>query len=272
MKITALSHIALPAIFALSVPAQAETPHHGIRSTGNYHGSFRGKTVLVTGASSGVGLALCKSLTRKGARVIATVRESSPALEALVRVKGPEKIRIIPGIDLGKDRSVKTLTKTLGAEKLDLLINVAGIIRPAGNKPQSSAAMLKEYQINALGPKRVVEALDKNLRPGAKIAMISSQWGSVAETLEGKVPHVSVGYNMSKAALNMYGADLAVQVKDRKITVGMFNPGWVRTAMGGKMGELSPRQAAQKLLNNISRIKSDNSGSFWDITGEPLPW
>lgn len=269
MKITTLYSIALSAFFSMA--AILFSPSATFAAETSSYSNFQGKTVLVTGANRGIGLALCKALSRKGARVIATVRKSSPELDTLARFKGPEKVRIIPGIDVSKVRSVKSLTKALGGEKLDLLINAAGIILPAGNKPQSSAAMVKEFQVNALGPRRVVEALDKNLRPGAKIAMISSQWGSVAEILAGKVPLVSEGYNMSKGALNIYGAGLAVQVKGRKITVGTFHPGWVRTAMGGKMGELSPRQAAWKLLRNITRITPENSGSVWDITGELLP-
>lgn len=141
--------------------------------------SLKGKRVLVTGGNRGLGLALVKQLKADGARVIVTCRSSTPELDAL----GVEQV--ITGIDVTRDEDMPALAAALaGKEGLDVLVNNAGYfygpVETLGslNFPEE----LKQIDICALGPLRVSAALINAglLKPGAKVAMITSQGGSIS--------------------------------------------------------------------------------------------
>lgn len=140
--------------------------------------AIEGKRVLVTGANRGIGLALTKQLVKDGANVIAAVRSASKELEAL----GVEQI--VAGIDVQSDDSMKTLTAAIGLKQIDVLINNAGYFwEPVETLDNLNFdEEMKMIDICAVGPLRISAALVKsgNLKKGSKIAMITSQGGSIS--------------------------------------------------------------------------------------------
>jgi NAD(P)-dependent dehydrogenase (short-subunit alcohol dehydrogenase family) len=80
------------------------------------------------------------------------------------------------------------------------------------------------------------------------------------------------GYRMSKAALNMAGKSLAVDLKGAGIAVAILHPGMVRTEMIGGRGQVEPSEAARGLLARIDEVTLETSGGFWHANGERLPW
>jgi NAD(P)-dependent dehydrogenase (short-subunit alcohol dehydrogenase family) len=76
---------------------------------------------------------------------------------------------------------------------------------------------------------------------------------------------------MSKAALNMAGKSLAVDLKARGVAVAILHPGMVKTDIGGN-GQVEPADAAKGLFARIDELTLATSGGFWHMNGERLPW
>ena len=113
-------------------------------------------TVVVTGCNRGIGFQLCKQLSSRGDEVIGVCRMASDHVRAL-------GIRLIEGIDVGADACIDRLREALGDERIDLIVNNAGILRRDRFGEMDYAAMLEQYQVNTLGPLRVTEAMLGNL-------------------------------------------------------------------------------------------------------------
>lgn len=219
------------------------------------------KHVVVTGANKGIGLNFCKHYLTLGNRVTAVVRTPSEELKAL-------DVKIISDIDVANPDDVTTLTNHLHGDKIDILINNAGIFHNETLDEMDFAAIEKQISVNAIAPVRITHALLQNLGIDAKVAMITSRMGSIADNGSGGY----IGYRMSKAALNAAGVSLSHELKDKQIAVGLFHPGFVQTEMVNFAGDISPETAAERLIKRIDELNLDNSGGFWHSNGETLPW
>lgn len=217
-------------------------------------------TTLVTGCNRGIGLQLVTQLKARGDSVIGVCRSSNADLDKL-------GIRIIAGIDVADAESVQQLKAALGDEPLDILINNAGILRHDSFGEIDYDAMMQQYEINALGPLRVTEALAGNLHEGSKIAIVSSRVGSIDDNGSGG----NWGYRASKTAVNMIGTNLMHEMKPRGIAVALLHPGLVATDMTGQHG-VSPAESAQGLISRIDELSLENTGGFWHAEGYVLPW
>jgi NAD(P)-dependent dehydrogenase (short-subunit alcohol dehydrogenase family) len=219
-------------------------------------------TSLVTGANRGIGLALCRQLTERGDRVIAVCRTPSPELQQLAGVQ------IEGGVDVASDGALEALGARLSGTRLDVLIANAGILREDSLATLDLTGVREQIEVNALGPLRTVKALLASLHSGAKLALITSRMGSIADNGSGAY----YGYRMSKAALNAAGVSLARDLEARRIAVAILHPGYVRTDMTDHEGVLDPRESARLLLQRIDELTLETSGGFWHANGERLPW
>jgi NAD(P)-dependent dehydrogenase (short-subunit alcohol dehydrogenase family) len=219
------------------------------------------KTALVTGANRGIGLALCRRLKDGGREVIAACRRSSPELEEL-------NVRVESDVDVTSDRAIEGLARRLEGVTLDELICNAGILRDDDLDTVDVEEVRAQLEVNALGPLRTVTALRGRLRRGAKIALITSRMGSIGDNGSGGY----YGYRMSKAALNAAGMSLARDLKAGGIAVAILHPGFVRTEMTGKGGNVEPEEAARQLLERVDALTLETSGTFWHANGQVLPW
>lgn len=217
---------------------------------------------VVTGANRGIGLALCQALKARGAEVVAACRVASPALEEL-------GVEVVRGVDVAEEKGALALKQAIGDRKIDLLINNAGIL-VWGDTLESPKyeGMLKQFEVNAMGPIRVTHALQKNLAKGSRLAFITSRMGSVADNGSGG----AYGYRMSKAALNIAAVSVARDLKARGVAVVILHPGMVSTEMIGGNGQIEPEEAAAGLLARIDELTLENSGKFLHQNGEELPW
>ncbi|MDZ4690736.1 SDR family oxidoreductase [Terricaulis sp.] len=216
---------------------------------------------LVTGANRGIGLELCKQLKARGAKVIAVCRKASPELEAL-------GVRVESGVDVSDAGSVKELAQRLSGVSLDLLINNAGILRGESLAALDFDGIAEQFEVNAMGPLRVTAALAPLLSKDAKVAIITSRMGSMADNGSGGY----YGYRMSKAAVNAAGVSLARDMKARGVAVALLHPGMVATEMTGKNG-IPADESVRGLLARIDALTLETSGKFFHAgTGEELPW
>lgn len=217
--------------------------------------------VLITGANRGIGLALTQHYLAQGNKVIAVCRKSSEALDS-------SGAHVISGIDVSDAASVNNLKKALTGKPLDIVINNAGILCSETLGAMNFDDIQRQIDINAIGPLRITEALQHNLKAGSKVALITSRMGSIDDNGSGGF----YGYRMSKAALNAAGKSLALDLQPKGIAVAILHPGMVSTEMIGFAGDVSPTQAAEGLAARISELSLSNTGSFWHANGEILPW
>jgi NAD(P)-dependent dehydrogenase (short-subunit alcohol dehydrogenase family) len=216
---------------------------------------------IVTGSNRGVGLELCRQLARRGRSVLAACRSPSSQLSAL-------DVEVLPGVEVSSDAGIQKLVQAVGGREITLLINNAGILAHEELGALDIDSIRHQFEVNALGPLRITAALAPRLVSGAKVALITSRMGSIADNGSGGY----YGYRMSKAALNMAGASMAHDLKRRGIAVAILHPGFVRTEMTGRNGNVDPADAAKGLLERIDELSLETSGGFWHMNGERLPW
>lgn len=218
-------------------------------------------TTIVIGASRGIGFELAKQLKEERKhRVIGTVRKPCADLNAL-------EVDVVENVDVTSDESIATLAETLKDRKLSGMIVAAGVLKSSSLDEPHFDDIRLQLEVNSIGPLRVIAALNHLVRDGGKIAIITSRMGSLADNTSGG----SYGYRMSKCAVNMVGVSLARDLEPRGIAVGLFHPGYVRTAMTGGNGNLDPDESARMLLDRYEDL-GDATGVFWHADGEELPW
>lgn len=221
-------------------------------------------TIVVTGANRGIGFELCRQYKERGDDVIAVCRKASDDLKSL-------GVRIEDGIDVSDPASIRELANRLDGVDVDVLINNAGIMvrQSLGEIDDDSVEdMVRQYRVNSIGPLLVIQALLPNLHKGSKIGIVSSRVGSVADNGSGG----SYGYRMSKAAVNMAGKSLSVDLEEQGIPVALLHPGFVRTRMTDNSGYIDPNEAAEGLIKRVDELDMQKTGTFWHSNGEELPW
>ncbi len=221
-------------------------------------------TILITGANRGIGLALAQQFAARGDDVIGVCRHGSDALAAT-------GARVEPGVDVTDGAAIAALARRLDKVRIDTLVLNAGILANESLGRIDDAgfdAMRRQFEVNALGPLRVAQALRGHLAEGGRIGIITSRMGSVADNSSGGY----YGYRASKAAVNAIGKSLAEDLRPRGIAVALLHPGYVATDMVGGHGDVSPEQAAKQLVARLDALTLDHSGSFWHANGSALPW
>jgi NAD(P)-dependent dehydrogenase (short-subunit alcohol dehydrogenase family) len=217
---------------------------------------------IVTGANRGIGLALARVLKERGDTVLATCRQSTPELQRL-------GVEVVEGVDVAERAGIQKLVAAVGTRKIDWLINNAGIlIWESSFEEFDPDSIRKQFEVNALAPLAVTVALRARLASGSKVGLITSRMGSIDDNSSGG----AYGYRMSKAALNMAGKSLAVDLKKAGVAVAILHPGMVKTDMVGNSGQVEPMDAARRLVTRMDELTLETSGGFWHANGERLPW
>jgi NAD(P)-dependent dehydrogenase (short-subunit alcohol dehydrogenase family) len=236
-------------------------------------------TVFVTGADRGLGFALCVELLEQGWQVFAG--QYMPEWTDLSDLAGqyPEMLYMIP-LDVSSEESVTVAAKTVGAltDHVDVLINNTGIYAPTAERsirePQNYNEMHRLYDVNALGPLRVVQAFlpltDRgNLK---RLCFVSSEAGCITRAWR----TAWFGYCMSKAALNMEALILFNDLHRYGYTFRVYHPGWIRSYMLGEKNmeaTLEPEEAAAKAIPVLLN-QQENEGRLVlvDYEGKEWPW
>ncbi len=234
---------------------------------------------LVTGADRGLGLALTAALLEKGWQVFAgQYMPDWPELGALAK-KYPQTLHLLP-MDVSSIDSVKSAAQLAAKQTpvIDLLINNAGVTSPKMSlpitEPQDYPEMQRVFDVNSLGPLRVVEAF-LPLTTGStlkRLCFVSSEAGSISRAERASW----YSYCMSKAALNMGIKILFNHLHPEGYTFRAYHPGWIRSYMGGKKNleaTLEPEEAAAYALPFFLGPRQDeNRLALFDYEGHEWPW
>ncbi|MCA9672479.1 MAG: SDR family oxidoreductase [Myxococcales bacterium] len=218
--------------------------------------------IVITGANRGIGLAMATQFAARGDDVVAGCREASSELRAV------DGVRVIEGLEVSDGDAVAAFAKEVGAGRIDVLINNAGILTGETLQDMSFERIQRQFEVNSMGPLRVTRALLDRIGEGSKVALITSRMGSIADNTSGS----RYGYRMSKAALNAAGVSLAHDLRPRGAAVAILHPGFVRTGMTGGMGQVDADESARGLIARIDALTLETSGTFWHAQGEVLPW
>ena len=226
-------------------------------------------TLLITGTNKGVGLELTKIYAARGDTVYAACRNPAEA-EALKAIEGDVKI---VEVVVGDSASVTAMAASLEGVAIDVVVNNAGMAGPSFDQ-QTTYAMdfegwAETFNVNSMGPVRVMQALLPNLRSGteAKVVTITSQMGALS--LDMVAAHA---YCASKAAINKFMRMASIDLKKEDIAVGLIHPGWVQTDMGGPRADLTPLESAEGVAAVIDQLSLSNTGGFWKWNGEIHDW
>lgn len=213
-------------------------------------------TVLITGASRGIGAGLAALYAKAGQEVIGTGR----SLAAQVQ------------LDVTQPASNSKMAASLEGKAIDLLICNAGVYLDKGGDLETGYGAdlwAQTFATNVTGVFLSIQALLPNLRAAraAKVAIISSQMGSST-----RAPGGSYIYRASKAAALNLGRNLAADLKPEGIAVGIYHPGWVQTDMGGGAADITIDQSVQGLADRFAALSVDTTGCFetWDGQAHPF--
>lgn len=238
-----------------------------------------GRTVVVQGASRGLGLAFVEALLARGDAVIATARRPSDDLHRL-------GVPVVP-LDLSKASSLAELPTHVSAhtDRIHLLLNVSGLLHTPDFGPEKRleqldmSAMQAVFTVNAFGPPLVCKALFPLLRHDqrAVVANLSARVGSIGDNHLGGW----YSYRASKAAQNQFTRTLAIEMSRRakNVIVTALHPGTVDTALSrpfqrnvaeGKLFEKA--WAAERLLSVIDGLTPEDSGGFFAWDGSAIEW
>ncbi|MGZ3420345.1 MAG: SDR family oxidoreductase [Polyangiales bacterium] len=218
-------------------------------------------TWCVVGSNRGIGLEMVRQLKKRGDTVIAACRKSTAELSAA-------GVEVVEGVDVTTDAGIRVLGSKLAGRTVDALVVMSGVLRRVGLDELNVDEIRHQLETNALGPLRAVHAALPALKQGSKVALVTSRMGSIADNTSGG----HYAYRMSKAALNMAGKSLSVDLKGRGVAVCLLHPGYVQTDMTGGHGDVTPDVAAQRLLQRIDGLSLANTGTWWHANGEVLPW
>ena len=225
-------------------------------------------TVLVIGASRGLGLALAEEYARRDWNVIATVRSPSAQLDEL-KAHFPKSLEIETGIEVSDAASVKELRARLDGRSLDVLFVNAGIARSIELTPSIAPEQdfLDMMLVNAFSPVRMIEMLEDIVAVDGTIAVMSSELGSI-ENNRGSWNL----YSSSKAALNMLMKCYLGHRPDNRRALLLVAPGWVRTEMGGSEAAFSTDESIPLVVDTVTRNRGKAGLRFIDRFDNTLPW
>jgi NAD(P)-dependent dehydrogenase (short-subunit alcohol dehydrogenase family) len=219
--------------------------------------------VAVIGASRGIGLELVRQYLAAGAQVTATARGQDDL--ANLRRAGAHAL----ALDVADAASTSAFAWGPSGAGFDVAILNAGVYGPRSEHLDvpSTEVFDAVMHTNVLGAMRMLPRLADSLAPGGRLAVMSSQMGSM--TL--RTSHAGWLYRASKAALNSLLKDVSIALQGRALCVAL-HPGWVRTDMGGAGADLDVADSAADIRRTLAGLQPAHHGGFYNHDGTPLAW
>ena len=234
-------------------------------------------TVMITGASRGIGFEFTKRYAEQGWDVIATARTPGDDIPLQSLANLHENIRI-ETLDVTDHVGIDSLAKKLDGMAIDVLINNAGI--SGGRNTQEFGRINYSgfddvMSINVAGPLKVTEAFLDHvaLSDQKKIINISSEEGRLSNVRGSR----QLFYRASKSALNMTMINVARHplVKNKGIVIGILTPGFVDTDFTAGLPKQLMKSVSESVSQSMEMIEKYDlkmSGHYFTNTGKEITW
>jgi NAD(P)-dependent dehydrogenase (short-subunit alcohol dehydrogenase family) len=238
------------------------------------------RIALVTGANKGIGLEIARQLAQSGVSVIIGARDAERGNAAVADLSSQGLDATFVQLDLVDEASIAAAAATISDNhgRLDILVNNAGIVDWTDGVPSRATlqAVRRVFETNFFGTLAVTQAMLPLLRKSsaARIVNLSSSLGSLAGNGDPSSPYYSaqlVGYNASKAALNMLTVQLSEELRETPHVVNSISPGYAKTDLTGNKGFITADQAAKTPVQFALLAEDAVSGRFVDANGE-IAW
>lgn len=226
-------------------------------------------SILIVGASRGLGLAMAKEFAGRGWNVLGTVRVGESALSDLA-AHHPDFIEV-ETLDVTEVEQIAALRDRL----VDRLFNIVFVNAGTANHRQeetiaqvSTDEFVRVMVTNALGVMRAVEALGGLTPPDGMIGVMSSGQGSITNNVKGG----HEVYRGSKAALNQYMRSYAARHAEDNRAIVLMAPGWIRTELGGPDAPFSVEETVPDIVNVLIAQQRVPGLRYLDRHGQIVPW
>ena len=229
-------------------------------------------TIMIVGATRGIGLELTKQYANEGNQVIACARDTANASLLNEVASGSENIKI-EQLDIADAGSIESASSRIGEEAIDSVIIVAGWVGGMPDNQTIDNIDIDEWHntlnINTIGPLLVAKAFKSNLAASGNgnLMILSSQLAASTWPMGGMYI-----YSTTKAAVSKVGQILALDWAEDPIIVSIMHPGWVQTDMGGPTAEITAEEIASGIRNVLSGLTKEDSGNFYKWNGDIHPW
>ena len=225
--------------------------------------------VLITGANRGIGLEFTNQYAQDGWKVLACCRNPDFASNLQALAKTNANIRVL-NLDVADFAQIDALAMALKEEKIDVLINNAGVYPQSNLGDSDTEAWLEAFKINSIAPLRMATAFTPHIAKSElkKLVTLSSKMGSMSDNTSGG----SYIYRSSKAAVNMVMKSLSIDLQSSGIAVLTLHPGWVLTDMGGSNALIDTKTSVSGLRKVIANLNMENAGKFIAFDGKEIPW
>ena len=229
-------------------------------------------TIMIVGATRGIGLELTKQYANEGNQVIACARDTANASLLNEVASGSENIKI-EQLDIADAGSIESASSRIGEEAIDSVIIVAGWVGGMPDNQTIDNIDIDEWHntlnINTIGPLLVAKAFKSNLAASGNgnLMILSSQLAASTWPMGGMYI-----YSTTKAAVSKVGQILALDWAKDPIIVSIMHPGWVQTDMGGPTAEITAEESASGIRNVLLGLTKEDSGNFYKWNGDIHPW
>ena len=227
-------------------------------------------TILLIGASRGLGYAMAAEFLKHGWNVVGTVRGN--ARTNLHNLADEHKGRVqIESLDITEPGQIVALHDRLVGRTFDILFVNAGTTndnQDATIADVSTDEFVRVMVTNALSPLRVVEGLQNLVAAKGMIGVMSSGQGSIGNNEKGG----REVYRGSKAALNMYMRSYAARHAKESRALVLMAPGWIRTELGGPDAPFTLEESVPKLVSVLLLAQGKPGLRYLDRDGRTVPW
>ena len=234
-------------------------------------------SMLVTGASRGLGLEMVRQFVGDGWRIYACCRTPETATDLAALAAGSDGAITLHTLDVSKPEQIGALADEFRGTPIDMLVNNAGLLgcsidamEPAAFGSIDYDAWMQVHEINTMAPLRVTEAfVDHVAASDLKLLLfMSTHMGCITELADGGL----YPYRSSKAALNLLVKGLSIDLAPRGVRTLAVHPGWVVTDMGGPDAPVNKVDSIAGIRQVVANYGGGQTGRFYQYDGRELPW
>jgi len=227
-------------------------------------------TILIIGASRGLGHAIAAEFLKKGWNVVGTVRAGAGRTLLHDLADGFPGRLGLEVLDINEPAQIAALRERLSGRSFEMLFVNAGTTSneqvPIGQVPTED--FVHVMVTNALSPMRVIDALQDLVSPAGLIGAMSSGQGSITNNTAG----LREVYRGSKAALNMFMRSFAARQSGTARAFVLMAPGWVQTSLGGPDAPFTIEESVPDLVNVLLAKRERPGLEYLDRFGRTVPW